>query len=145
MLDYSKLLGNAPEAPGSNFQEQNAQKDVKALKSPENAPECEEVPLDNVVGWIREHEDRRATAKLEQLQATAAIYREGCKEYQDNIKRAKGLRERINLEARDGAEPTALLLLAVECIAAMTGDNYYLDNFKAIREWDTVENAQKAF
>ena len=145
MLDYSKLLGNAPEAPGSNLQEQNAQKDIKALKSPENAPECEEVPLDNVAGWIREHEDQRATAKLEQLQATAAIYREGCKEYQDNIKRAKGLRERINLEARDGAEPTALLLLAVECIAAMTGDNYYLDNFKAIREWDTVENAQKAF
>lgn len=119
MLDYSKLLGNAPE--------------------------CEEVPLDNVAGWIREHEDRRARARLEQLQATAAIHREGCKEYQDNIKRAKGLRERINLEARDGAEPTALLLLAVECIAAMTGDNYYLDNFKAIREWDTVENAQKAF
>ena len=145
MLDYSKLLGNAPEATGSNFQEQNAQKDAKALKSPENAPECEEVPLDNVAGWIREHEDRRARAKLEQLQATAAIYREGCKEYQDNIKRAKGLRERINLEARDGAEPTAILLLAVECIAAMTGDNYYLDNFKAIREWDTVENAQKAF
>ena len=141
MTDYSILFADAPEAPGSNFQEQNAQKDVEALKSPENAPECEEVPLDNVAGWINE----RTTAKLERLQATAAIYREGCKEYQDNIKRARGLRERINLEARDGAEPTTLLLLAVECIAAMTGDSYYLDNFKAIREWDTVENAQKAF
>ena len=73
-----------------------------------------------------------ATMKLERLQSAAARYQEAYKEYQDNIKKSEVLRARITKGARDGEDPASLLLQAIECIAAMTGDPYYLENYKAI-------------
>lgn len=152
MLDLSKLLGNAPEGQTAGISGASDKIDVKTAKAPENALNddievCEEVPLDNVAGWIKEkriQEDQRAAMKLEQLQTNAARCKFVYREYQDNIKRASCLRENINLEAKAGAAPEDLLLMAVECIALMTGDGLFLDSFKSNMAKRSATNTQDA-
>lgn len=146
-LDFSKLFSDSPGSPQTGFIADKERKPVEQAKSTENAPQ--EATGGNlgrdpaadpveVVRQIREKNRRAAdqnaaaTMKLERLQSAATRYREAYKEYQDNIKKSEVLRAQITKGAKAGEDPANLLLQAVECIAAMTGDPYYLENFKAI-------------
>ena len=76
----------------------------------------------------------RGRMKLEGMQSMADRYQAAYKEYQENIKRAGMLREEIAQGVKAGTDKTTLLLLAIECIAAMTGNptyyNYLLELLK---------------
>ena len=72
MVDYSRLF-SAPDVPGRHFTEPA---DINAGTSPktqEDAPgeatdTAEEVPLDNVAGWIREKQTGKPiSVELERL------------------------------------------------------------------------------
>ena len=142
-LDFSKLFPTSPGSPQKDFTADKERKPVEQTKSPENDPQeatGDDLGSDpaEVVRQIREKnqpaadQNAAATMKLERLQSAAARYREAYKEYQDNIKKSEVLRAQITKGAKAGEDPANLLLQAVECIAAMTGDPYYLENFKAI-------------
>lgn len=146
-LDFSKLFPTSPGSPKTDFTADKERKPVEQTKSPENDPQeatGDDLGSDpatdpaEVVRQIREKnqpaadQNAAATMKLERLQSAAARYREAYKEYQDNIKKSEVLRAQITKGAKAGEDPANLLLQAVECIAAMTGDPYYLENFKAI-------------
>lgn len=148
-LDLSKLgidTTDTTEGEISHVTTNKVELPTDPAKVPEKAPQ--EATVDalgsdpaadpaEVVRQIRE-EPPEGLGKLqtaaERRRVDLQRYREAYKEYQDNIRRAKTLREEITLGARAGTDPATLLLQAVECIAAMTGDNYYFTNFKAIMD-----------
>lgn len=52
----------------------------------------------------------------------------------ENNKKSSGLRVAINKGIHEGTSDKDLLLMALECIAAMTGDRVFLQNVERIRE-----------
>lgn len=152
-LDLSKLGIETTEGEISHVTANKAELPGDPAKATEKAPQeatgeaLGSDPAADPVEVVRQiKEEYQGTPEgLEKLQTAAERrkqdlqrYREAYKEYQDNIKRAGMLREEITLGARAGTNPATLLLQAVECIAAMTGEAYYFTNFKAIMDKATA-------
>lgn len=78
--------------------------------------------------------ERQAKEQQKKTEFHAAIM----KEYQENIRRSQHIRAEINKDIKQGKDPKAILIKAIECISLLTGDKLFYNQNKAALEEKTA-------
>lgn len=138
-IDFSKLEAIAAEAPPEAPQSAGTEEKGNYTPTGETTPEidtqrgaADEQQLAETLARIRKATgtEGRQAVRADRIQADIARAREVYSAYQQNIQKSELLRAEIAKGAKAGEDPGSLLLLAVDCIAAMTGDGVFSASVK---------------